>query len=49
MFVFPDSSITMKLFGFINDPYKVDSVNNMTRQKQEVEQYRFEPNMTEEL
>ena len=31
---FPDSSTTMKLLGFINDTYKVDSIENMTRQKQ---------------
>ena len=30
----PDSSITAKLFGFINGTYKVHSIKNMTRQKQ---------------
>ena len=31
--MFPDSSITMKLLGFINDMYKVDSIKNMRRQE----------------
>ena len=29
--IFPDSTITMKLLGFINDMYKVDGIKNMTR------------------
>ena len=32
-FVFPDSSIIMKLLGFINDKYHVDSIKIMARQK----------------
>ena len=32
-FIFPDISITIKLFGFINDAYKVDSIKNMARHK----------------
>ena len=31
--IFPDSSITMKLSGLIDDTYNVDSIKNMTRQK----------------
>ena len=33
-FIVGDSSITMKLLRFINDTYKVDSMKNITRQKQ---------------
>ena len=33
-FIFPVSSITMKLLGFINDTYKVDGIKNMTRQSE---------------
>ena len=29
--IFPDSTITMKLLGFINNTYKVDGIKNMTR------------------
>ena len=32
-FTFRDSSITMKLLGFIKDTYSVGSIKNMTRQK----------------
>ena len=32
-FIFPDSAIIMKLLGFINDMYQIDSIKNMTRQK----------------
>ena len=32
-FIFPDSSVTMRLLGLINDTYKVGSIKNMTRQK----------------
>ena len=30
--IFPGRSISMKLFGFINDTKKVDIIKNMTRQ-----------------
>ena len=40
-FIFPDSSITMKLLGFINDTYKVDSIKNMTRQKRGTSSTKF--------
>ena len=40
-FIFPDSSITMKLLGFINDTYKVDSIENMTRQKRGTSSTKF--------
>ena len=49
---FPDSSITMKLLGFINDTYKVDSIENMRRQKRGISSTKlnntgFEQNMPE--
>ena len=40
-FIFPDSSITMKLLGVINGSYKVDSVKNMTRQKRGTSSTKF--------
>ena len=39
--MFPDSSITMKLSGFINDTYKVDSIKNMTRKKRGTSSTKF--------
>ena len=32
-FIFPDTSTTIKLLGFINNTYKVDITKNMTGQK----------------
>ena len=40
-FMFPDSSIIMKLLVFISDAYKVDSIKNMTRQKQGFSPIKF--------
>ena len=40
-FIFPDSSITIKLLGFINDTYKVDSINNITRQERGMSSTKF--------
>ena len=39
--IFPDSSINMKLVGFINDTYKVDSIKNMSRQNREISSSKF--------
>ena len=33
IFIFPDSSITIKLLGFINETYNLDSIKNITRQE----------------
>ena len=40
-FIFPDSSITMKLFAFINDTYKADSMKNITRQERGTSSTKF--------
>ena len=40
-FIFPVNSITMKLLGFINDTYKVDSIKNLTRQKRGTSSTKF--------
>ena len=32
-FIFPESSITLKLLGLTNDTYKVKSIKNMPKQK----------------
>ena len=38
---FPDSSITMKLLGFINNTCKVYSTENMARQKRGASSNKF--------
>ena len=40
-FIFPDSPITMKLLGFINDSCNADSIKNMTRQKRSTSSAKF--------
>ena len=40
-FIFPDSSKTIKLLGFINDTYKVDSIKNMARQERGTSSTKF--------
>ena len=40
-FIFPDSSITVTLLGFINDIYKVDSITNMARQTRGTSSTKF--------
>ena len=39
--IFSDSYITMKLLGFINDTYKVDSIKIMARQKRGASSTKF--------
>ena len=36
-----DSSITMKLLGFINGTYKIDFIKNMTKQKRGTTSTKF--------
>ena len=40
-FTFLDGSITMKLLGFINDTYKVDNIENITRQERGTSSTKF--------
>ena len=39
--IFPESSITMKLLGFINDKYNVDGIKNTRRQKRGTSSTKF--------
>ena len=48
-FMFPDSSIIMKLLVFISDAYKVDSIKNMTRQKQGFSPIKFNITSSEQI